>query len=299
MPPLAIAYRHMCYTKHIISYKEGSHMATKKAGTTVKKTTRSKSQSAKSNVTAVKAVSSSRSVSVKRFGLNDKKTAFAAALIGEFIGVFLLTGSYLVTKGEPLYMGFTLITLVLIVGTLSGAHLNPLVSIGAWVTRKLSHVNTLGYVIAQLLGAGAAYVVLAAFVGAYHANPASAGVVGQAGPAVFKVAALTSSSHWYVFFAELLGAAIFAFAFAGVYRHKTEDRVVRALTIGFGLFVAMLVAGVAVSYASANIVLNPAIALAAGAVDWSSVDWFAVAAYIVAPLVGGVVGFALRDAVEV
>jgi glycerol uptake facilitator-like aquaporin len=44
--------------------------------------------------------------------------------------------------------------------------------------------------------------------------------------------------------------------------------------------------------------LNPAIALAASAVDFSKIDWFAVAAYVVAPIIGGIVGFALRDVVE-
>ena len=108
---------------------------------------------------------------------------------------------------------------------------------------------------------------------------------------------MSDKNHWYAFFAELLGATIFAFAFASALREKV-DRVARALTIGFGLFVGALVAGVAASYVAANVVLNPAIALSASAVDWSSVDWFAVAAYLVAPLIGGIIGFALRDVVD-
>lgn len=273
-------------------------MATKKAGSTAKKTTRSKSQPKKTEVTTVKAVKSEKVAAVTRFKLDDKRTATAAALIGEFIGVFLLTSTYLVTKGEPLYMGFVLVTLILMVGVLSGAHLNPLVTVGAWVTRKLGNARTAAYVVAQLLGAGAAYVVLSTFISGYHTDASSASVLGQATPDVFKIAALTNHSHWYVFFAELLGSTIFAFAFASAWREKT-DRVAKAFTAGLGLFVAMLVAGVAVSYVGANVVLNPAAAVAASAVDWVNIDWFAVAAYLVAPLVGGVVGFALRDALEV
>jgi aquaporin Z len=270
-------------------------MATKKAGTTAKKTTKSKAQSAKSNVTAVKAVSASKTSSV--FNFSDRRTVLAAALIGEFIGTFLLTSAYLVTKGEPLYMGFVLIALVLTVGTLSGAYLNPMLTVGAWVTRKLAHMRAVGYIVAQLLGAGAAYVVLSTFIGAYHTDASSAAAMQQAAPEVFKVAVLTDANHWYVFFAELLGAAIFAFAVAGAWREKT-DRVAKALTVGFGLFVGALVAGVAASYVAANVALNPAIALAASAVDFSKIDWFAVAAYVVAPIIGGIVGFALRDVVE-
>lgn len=272
-------------------------MATKKAGSTAKKTTRAKSQPEKSTVTTLKAVEAAKSASTSRFSLSDRRTVLAAALIGEFIGTFLLASAYLVTKGEPLYMGFVLVALVFIVGTLSGAYLNPLLTVGAWVTRKVGHLRAVAYIVAQLLGAGAAFVVLSSFIGAYHSDSTSAAALSQQSPEVFKVAALTTTNHWYVFFAELLGASIFAFAFAGALREKT-DRVAKAFTVGFGLFVGALVAGVAASYVTANVVLNPAIALSATAVDWTKLDWFAVAAYLVAPLIGGIIGFALRDVVE-
>ncbi len=271
-------------------------MATKKAGTTAKKTTRSKSQPAKANVTTVKAVETNRAASSGRFGLSDRRTVLAAALIGEFIGTFLLTCAFLVTKGEPLYMGFVLVTLVLMVGTLSGAYLNPMLTVGAWVTRKVGHLRAVTYIVAQLLGAGAAFVVLSAFIGA-NGDTSSASALGQQSPELFKLAVLTEKNHWFVFFAELLGTSVFAFAVAGALREKT-DRVAKAFGVGFGLFVGGLVAGVAASYVAANVALNPAIALAASAVDWGKIDWFAVVAYLVAPLLGGIIGFALRDVVE-
>ena len=270
-------------------------MATKKAGSTAKKTTRSKSQSEKkSTVTTVKASEVAKKKTSSRFG--DRRTVLAAALIGEFIGTFLLASAYLVTKGEPLYMGFVLVTIVLIVGTLSGSYLNPLLTVGAWVTKKLTHMRAVAYIVAQMLGAGAAFVVLSTFINGAQVDT-SANAFAQQSPAIFQIAALSDKNHWYAFFAELLGATIFAFAFASALREKV-DRVARALTIGFGLFVGALVAGVAASYVAANVVLNPAIALSASAVDWSSVDWFAVAAYLVAPLIGGIIGFALRDVVD-
>lgn len=276
-------------------------MATKKAGSTAKKTTRSKSQPAKTTVTTVKASETrpetAKSSTVSRRLGGDRRTVLAAALIGEFIGTFLLASAYLVTKGEPLYMGFVLVALVLTVGTLSGAYLNPMLTVGGWVTRKLGHLRAVSYIVAQLLGAGAAYVVLSAFTNGYHVEGSTAAALSQQTLDVFKVAALTDNNHWYVFFAELLGSSIFAFAVAGALREKT-DRVAKAFQVGLGLFVGALIAGVAASYASANVVLNPAIALSATAVDWTKIDWFAAAAYLVAPLIGGIIGFALRDVVE-
>lgn len=269
-------------------------MATRKAAT--KKTTRTaKSQPAKTTVTTVKAVETPRTVS--RNGLGDRRTVLAAALIGEFVGAFLLTAAYLVTQGEPLYIGFVLITLVLMVGTLSGAYLNPLVTVGAWVTRKLTHLRAVSYIAAQLLGAGAAFVVLTAFIGAAHTDASASNAFAQQSPELFKLAPLTDKNQWYVFFAELLGATVFAFGYAAAWRERT-DRVARAFTIGFSFFVGLLIATVAAKYASAQVAVNPAAALAASAIDWGKINWVGVASYLVAPLIGGILGFALRDVVE-
>lgn len=269
-------------------------MATKKAGSAKKTASRSKSQPAKTKVTTVKAVEAAKT---RNSLLNDRRTVLAAALIGEFIGTFLLASAYLVTRGEPLYLGFVLVGVTLMVGTLSGAQLNPAVTVGAWVTRKVGHLRAVGYIVAQLLGAGAAYVALSAFIHASAPDASAASAFAQQAPDVFKMSVATDSTHWFVFFAELVGAAIFAFAYAGVWREKV-DRVARSVQIGFGFFIAVLVAGIAASYVKANVALNPAVALSGSAIDWNKIDWFSVAVYLVAPLIGGIVGFALRDVVE-
>lgn len=271
-------------------------MATKKSGST-KNTSRAKSQPAKTKVTTVKAVAAAKTRKPAFLKLDDKRSVLVAALIGEFIGTFLLALAFLVTKGEPLYMGFIFMTLVFMVGTLSGAYLNPLLTLGAWVTRKMGHLRALGYVVAQSLGALAAYVVLMAFVNANQPADANSMNALQQTPQIFKLEALQEKTQWFVFFAELLGATVFAFAFSGAWREKT-DRVARALGSGFGLFVASLVAGVCASYVMARVALNPVLAFTAGAVDVGNVNWVAVAVYIVAPLLGGVIGYVLRDAVD-
>jgi aquaporin Z len=271
-------------------------MATKKAGST-KKTSRAKSQSAKAKLTTVKAVAAVKSRKSAFLKLDDKRSVFVAALVGEFIGTFLLAVAYLSTKGEPLYMGFVLIALVLMIGTLSGAYLNPLLTFGAWVTRKIGHLRAVGYVLAQVLGGVAALVVLSAFANANQSADANSMNALSQAPQVFKLDALQENTQWFVFFAELLGATIFAFAVASVWRYKTDD-VARALGSGLGLFVAALTASVCAGYVMARVAINPALALSAQAIDFSSVNWFAVAVYVVAPLLGGVIGYALRDAVE-
>lgn len=266
-------------------------MATRKAGSAAKKTTRSKSQSTKTTVTTAKSVSAK----VSKPKLNLRSNDVATSFIGEFIGVFVLVSVYLITKGEALWMGFTLIAVVLLVGTLSGSHLNPLVTVGAWVTRRMDHLRTVVYLVAQFLGASAAFVLLSTYMNAVQPE----GAVGMVQPVreVFKLVPLSEANQWLVFGAEVLGATLFAFAFASVYK-ASVDRVTRALTIGFGWLAVVLVVGVLAGYVGGQVAINPASAFAASAVDWTNINWTAVVVYLGAPLVGGVVGFALRDLVE-
>ncbi len=272
-------------------------MATKKAGSTAKKTTtKARSTTAKpstTKVTTVKATSAPVAVSSVTRGRN--KTFIAAALIGEFVGTFLLTVAFLGTKGDPLYLGFALAGIVLMVGTLSGAHVNPAVTVGAWVTRKITSLRAIGYIVAQILGATMAFAVLNMFLNAApQADSQSAAMMGQSAPQLFKLAELTSKNEWAVFFVELIAASIFTFAVAGA-RQIANDRVAKALTIGFGILVAGVFATIAAGYVQAHSTFNPALALAGQAIDWSKINVMAMAVYLVAPLFGGVIGFALRD----
>lgn len=294
-------------------------MATKKAGSTAKKkttTTKVRSTTAKkpstTKVTTVKAtpepvaapaeattVSSAATPSRTRRPKLGNKTFIASALIGEFIGTFLLTVAFIGTKGDPLYLGFVLAGIVLIVGTLSGAHINPAVTVGAWVTRKISSLRAIGYIVAQILGATLAFTALNMFLNSVPQQDAqSAAMMGQSVPQLFQVADLTSKNEWTVFFIEVIAAAIFTFAFAGA-RQIVNNPAAKAFTIGFGLLVAGIFATIAAGYVGANSVFNPAVALAVQAVDWSKISVMAIAAYLIAPLLGGVIGFGLRELLTV
>lgn len=279
-------------------------MATRKSSSSTKKTKKSPAASkpTTTKVTTVKATDSkpanASAVSRVRSFSFGRQVALTA-LLAEFVGTFLLTCVYVITKGEPLYLGFTLIAIVLTVGTLSGAHFNPLLTVGSWVTRKMTSMRALGYLVAQVLGSVAALGLLTAFIAGAPQTAAGsqAALMGQQAPQLFNIADVAAGKEWFVFFAELAGATVFGLAVASAMR-ENRDRVAAALNIGFGLFVAALIAGVAASYVSSNAVINPAIALSVGAVDWGKINFMAVAIYMVAPLIGGVLGFALSDALR-
>jgi aquaporin Z len=264
-------------------------MATKKAASPVKKSTAKKptktTRSAKSST--VKAVATSKSTMM--FKSPFLNMPVGAALVAEFIGTFLFAGAVIAGQGQPIIILFALAGIVLLVGALSGAHLNPAITIGAFVTRKITGLRAIGYIVAQFLGALTALGALNAFVG---------GAVQTAGyPAatLYEAATIPAGKEWYIFFAEVLGTAILGFAIATVLKYKA-DRVAAGLTAGFGIFVALLLAASAAAYVGGTAIINPAVALSLNALKW---ELWPLAAYVLAPVIGAVIGFVVQDILQV
>jgi aquaporin Z len=95
---------------------------------------------------------------------------YLAELIGTFVlvvggvGSAVLAGGKIGNTGVALAFGFALLAMVYTVGPISGCHINPAVTLGALLTRKL-HARDAGmYVLAQIVGAiiGAAVILIIA-----------------------------------------------------------------------------------------------------------------------------------------
>ena len=92
----------------------------------------------------------------------------------EFIGTFWLVlggcgsavlacnypGAGIGFLGVALAFGLTVVTMAYAIGHISGAHLNPAVSVGCWVAGRLDGKDLIGYIVAQVLGGIAAAAVL-------------------------------------------------------------------------------------------------------------------------------------------
>ena len=101
-------------------------------------------------------------------------------LTAEFLGTFALiffgagavcvdfhlrnSGSTLGLLGIALAHGMALAAMISAFGAVSGGHFNPAVTIGYWVTKRLTTLDTLAYWAAQLVGAVAAALLLKAIV---------------------------------------------------------------------------------------------------------------------------------------
>ena len=76
----------------------------------------------------------------------------SVSLIAEFLGTFLLVISVLASGGNAYVIGATLAVVVLLTGKLSGAHINPAISLTMYVKGGLSAKELASYVASQCLG---------------------------------------------------------------------------------------------------------------------------------------------------
>jgi MIP family channel proteins len=195
------------------------------------------------------------------------------AALAEIVGTFILvyagtTVGVLTTLGVPvigtafdslavpLAFGLTLAALVAALGHVSGAHLNPAVTLGLAATNKFPWNYVPTYVVAQLLGAILGAIATWITVGAEARSQAALASPGLA-PGVGILQG---------FFVEALITFILVFVVISV---ATDDRVadtVAPLAVGFALAAAVFIGGVATGGSA-----NPARAL--GPIIVASNNW--------------------------
>ena len=79
-------------------------------------------------------------------------------LLAEFLGIFLLVLSVLASGGNAFVVGGTLTLIILLIGNLSGANVNPAISLAMFLRGSLSMNEMFSYIVVQALaGAGAFY----------------------------------------------------------------------------------------------------------------------------------------------
>ena len=214
--------------------------------------------------------------------------------LAEFIGTFWLVlggcGSAVLAAAFPevgiglvgvsLAFGLTVLTIVYSLGHISGAHLNPAVTIGLWTGGRVSAGSILPYIISQILGGIAAAAVLyiiatgnGSDIGGFAANG-----YGEHSPGGYSLTAAIVSEFvmTFMFLIVILGA--------------TDDKAPKGfagLAIGLALTLIHLIS-IPVTNTSVNPARSISQALFVG--DWALAQlWVFVAIPILGAIAAGFV----------
>lgn len=206
----------------------------------------------------------------------------AAIVASEFLGTGFLSLILLSVHGATIGAlafffaigaALALATMTAVFGGLGGGHFNPVVTIGLWVVRQVKTVPALVYIVAQMLGAWAAYAVYTYFIGTHLPD-----------------STLTPSA--VMFWMEAVGALLLALAYAAmVFERATVAK--RAVVVGVAYGLAIMVASHYSQFGDLAGMVNPAVAFSMrsfGVV--TSLGW---GVYALGPLLGAVVGFTVYD----
>lgn len=217
------------------------------------------------------------------------------ALIGEVLGTMLLVMLLLTLGVQPLYLWMGIIAIYAVIFTVSGANLNPLITAGMMATRRMSAIRGILYMLAQLLGAWIGLLVINAF-------RLGSGTMAEL-PMMTEV---TGETFWATALVELMGAIVIAFCFVRALKFSRKNPIAMGLTMAsaitlaviFGIVVAQSFFGLQTSF-----IFNPVAALmyqilptaAENFGELASLAGLAAAAYIVFPVIGGIIGSYLAD----
>jgi len=183
---------------------------------------------------------------------------YLAELTGTFVLVFAGTGAIVVNDtlgsvshvGIALTFGLVVTAMIYAIGEISGAHINPAVTIGFWVSSRLEGKQVLPYIVAQTLGAILASLTLRIL----FPEHASLG------------ATLPSGLWWQSFVFEFLLTAILMFVILRVASGSKETGIMAGVAIGSTVALEAMFAG-PVCGASMNPARSLAPALVSGTVQ--------------------------------
>lgn len=259
--------------------------------------------------------------------MTSTKPLLPAWFVGEFFGTFILvffgcgsvatavlTGAQVGIFQVAIVWGIGIATAIYLTGSLSGAHLNPAVTIALAVWNGFSWRNVPRYVAAQFAGALVASAVLFAMyhgtLVAYEAthqivrgapgSEATAMIFGEffpnPGGKPFTDEIRLRVTHPAAFFIEFVGTAILMLVILGVTdaRNASRPQILTAATIGLTVTILISLLG-PLTMAAFNPARDLAPRIFSALAGWGSVPFTAngagwITVYVVAPIFGALVG---------
>jgi aquaporin NIP len=200
---------------------------------------------------------------------------YAAEFIGTFALVFAGTGAIVINEvshgaithvGIALTFGLIVLAMIYTLGDISGAHINPAVTIGFWLSRRLPGREVLPYIVSQSAGA----LVASGIVRLLFPDNRLLGATQPAGSALQS------------FVLEFLLTTLLMFVILGVSTGACEKGITAGIVVGSVIALEAMFAG-PISGAS----MNPGRSLGPAFVSGQIASlWI----YLTAPLLGAALG---------
>jgi MIP family channel proteins len=216
--------------------------------------------------------------------LRPLREQLAAEFIGTFLFVFIGAGAATLaaangagTVGIAVATGLGLGILISALGHISGAHFNPAVTLGAWVTGKIDSVRASLFVVTQLAGAAAGAGLLRLALSEKIWKPTELGAT-LINPAARQVGFTTPKA--------LLLEAIMTFALVlVVFGTAIDPRGTFKSIAGFGIGL-IVAADILVGGVLTGASMNPARSFGPALLTWTWTDFWV---YILGPVAGAVI----------
>jgi aquaporin Z len=211
---------------------------------------------------------------------------YLAEVVGTFVLVFggvgsaVLAGSHIGYLGVAFAFGLSLLAMAYTIGPISGCHINPAVTVGVLIARKIGAKDALFYIIAQVIGAiiasGLILVIARGVAAGYDPSVAGMGAngFGEHSPGGYSLAA--------AFIAEVVLTMFLVLTVLGTTDVKAPVWFA-GLAIGLVLTLIHLV-GIPITNTSVNPARSIGPALFVG--GWALQQLWV---FVVAPLLGGVI----------
>lgn len=209
------------------------------------------------------------------FGAGVATVSFGFRAFGTSVAAgILLTG---------LVFGLVLIGLIAVIGPISSCHVNPAVTLGAFLAKRIPLTDLIGYWVAQMLG-GLLGALLLLWV--MHSSPDYSTARIGLGANGYGTASLLHSSGGGAFLTEVILTAVFVLVVLAATRKDASAPVAGVVA---GLVLALVnIMGIPIDGASVNPARSFGPAVIAGGQALSQL-WL----FLTAPLVGAVLGVAV------
>ena len=218
-----------------------------------------------------------------------------AEFIGTFTLVFVACGVAAATGGDlvatSLAFGLTIVSMAYSVGRISGCHINPAVSLGCLITKRMNVKEFCTYVCAQILGGFVGAVLV---FGLFKMGDVAlkGDACNHAVYAVGFTGELTAGNYIGALITEIVLTCIFVYVILNVTDEKAGSGKIAGIVIGLTLTLVHLI-GINLTGTSVNPARSIATAFAAliynGTTDALAQVWM----FIVAPLAGAAIAAVL------